>query len=70
VKKIVNGAELNCVSVGSGSPILVMHGGLGLSHDYLRPYFDKLSDKHTVVYYDHYGNGNSARPGDYSELTY
>jgi len=30
MKKTVNGAELNCVTVGSGSPVLVMHGGLGL----------------------------------------
>jgi len=70
MKKMVNGAEINSISVGSGSPILVMHGGLGLSHDYLRPYFDKLSDKHTVVYYDHFGNGGSVRPRDYAELTF
>ena len=49
MKKTVNGAELNCVTVGSGSPVLVMHGGLGLSHGYLRPYFDKLSDSSVLV---------------------
>jgi len=66
----INGSQINVVSIGSGSPILLMHGGLGLSHDYMRPYFDKLSDKHTVVYYDHFGNGDSARPDDYAELTF
>ncbi len=48
----------------------MMHGGLGLSHDYLRPYFDQLGDTHTVVYYDHFGNGRSARPDDYAEMTF
>ena len=69
-KHTVNGAEINVVSVGSGPPILLMHGGLGLSHDYMRPYFDKLSDKHTVIYYDHFGNGASAKPDDYAEMTF
>lgn len=66
----VNGSELYYETVGSGAPILMMHGGLGLSHDYMRPYFDQLSESHTVVYYDHMGNGRSARPDDYSEMTF
>jgi len=47
-----------------------MHGGLGLSHDYLRPYFDQLADTHTVIYYDHFGNGRYARPNDYAEMSF
>lgn len=70
MKQTVNGEELNVTTVGSGSPILLMHGGLGLSHDYLRPYFDQLSNNHTVIYYDHFGNGGSAKPKDYAELTF
>ena len=66
----VNGANLFYETIGSGPPILVMHGGLGLSHDYLRPYFDQLADTHTVVYYDHLGNGRSDRPDDYADMTF
>ncbi|SHG88039.1 proline iminopeptidase [Cognatiyoonia sediminum] len=66
----VNGANLFYESIGSGEPILVMHGGLGLSHDYLRPYFDQLSETNTVVYYDHLGNGLSDKPDDYAEMNF
>lgn len=47
-----------------------MHGGLGLSHDYLRPYFDQLSETHRAVYYDHFGNGRSSKPDDYAEMSF
>lgn len=66
----INGDDLYYETVGSGPAIMVMHGGLGLSHDYLRPYFDQLSDKHTVIYYDHHGNGRSAKPDDYAEMSF
>ncbi len=66
----INGAEIYFESIGDGPPVLMMHGGLGLSHDYLRPYFDQLAETHTVVYYDHFGNGRSAKPDDYAEMTF
>ncbi|NRB04096.1 MAG: alpha/beta hydrolase [Rhodobacteraceae bacterium] len=66
----INGAELYYESIGSGPAILMMHGGLGLSHDYFRPYFDALAETHTVVYYDHFGNGRSTKPADYAEMTF
>ena len=66
----VNGAELHTVTLGSGAPILIMHGGLGLSHDYLRPYFDTLAETNTLVFYDHFGNGRSTKPADYADMTF
>ncbi len=66
----INGADLYFETIGSGPAILLMLGGLGLSHDYLRPYFDELAGTHTVVYYDHFGNGRSAKPADYAEMTF
>jgi len=33
--KKINGAEIYCKVIGSGEPILVVHGGPGLAHDYL-----------------------------------
>jgi proline iminopeptidase len=46
---------------GSGVPCLVMHGGLGLDHTYLRG-LDIISDVLDLVYYDHRHNGRSGRP--------
>jgi len=43
---------------GRGDPLLLMHGGPGLDHVSLTP-FRRLADRHTVVLYDHRGNGRS-----------
>ena len=48
-------------SSGTGVPCLVMHGGLGLDHTYLRG-LDMLGDVLHLVYYDHRHNGRSGRP--------
>lgn len=53
---------LHCHVEGIGPTLLVMHGGLGLDHTYLRPWLDPLADDLRVVYYDHRGNGRSERP--------
>ncbi len=66
----INGAEIFYETVGEGPPVLVLHGGLGLDHTYLRPYFDALADTNQVIYYDHFGNGRSTRPADYAEMTF
>src|SRR5438105_5235280 len=58
----VNGTELFYSQVGAGLPTLVMHGGLGLDHTYLHPWLDPLGDVLQLTYYDHRGNGRSARP--------
>jgi proline iminopeptidase len=58
----VEGTELFYVEQGQGRGLLVMHGGLGLSHGYFRPYLDPLGARARVVYYDHRGHGRSGRP--------
>ena len=59
----INGHEIFYETLGEGPAVMVLHGGLGLDHTYLRPYFDQLADTHTVIFYDHFGNGRSERPG-------
>jgi L-proline amide hydrolase len=44
-------------------PLLVIHGGPGMPHDYLRD-LDALADERPVVYYDQLGCGRSGRPDD------
>jgi len=51
----VNGTELFHTSIGSGTPILFMHGGLGLDHAYFRPTLDSWADFAELHFYDHRG---------------
>lgn len=56
----VPGCELFAVEVGDGAPLVMLHGGPGASHDYLRPQLDRLSEAHRrLVYYDQRGSGRS-----------
>lgn len=52
-------AELFYQKIGDGQPIVVLHGGPGLDHTYLRPWFEPLTDTHQVVFYDQRGLGGS-----------
>jgi proline iminopeptidase len=64
-----NGNKLYYATLGRGMPVIFMHGGLGLDHQYFRPFVDPLADAAQVVYYDHLGHGRSDRPADFSEIT-
>ena len=45
--------------LGDGDPIIVVHGGPGLDHSYLRPGLDALATRNTVIYYDQRATGRS-----------
>ena len=45
------------------TPLLVIHGGPGMSHDYLYPLVD-LADERPIVFYDQLDAGRSDRPND------
>ena len=66
----VNGTELFYETVGTGRPILVMHGGLGHDHSYFRPWLDPLAHGATLIYYDHRGNGHSRASGSLDHDTW
>ncbi len=57
----VHQTQLFYTRSGTGVPCLVMHGGLGLDHRYLRG-LDIVNDVLHLVYYDHRHNGRSGRP--------
>jgi proline iminopeptidase len=46
-----------------GTPLLVLHGGPGATHDYLEP-LETLADERPVIFYDQLGCGNSDHPDD------
>jgi proline-specific peptidase len=51
-----------------GTPLLCLHGGPGMPHDYLEPLED-LATNRPVVFYDQLGCGRSDRPADDSLWT-
>jgi proline iminopeptidase len=60
----VRGVELFVRRIGSGAPVVVLHGGPGAHHDYLLPGFDALADGRELIYYDQRGGGRSPVPRD------
>ena len=51
------------VGTGPGVPLLTLHGGPGVPHDYLEP-LARLGDDRPVIFYDQLGCGRSERPVD------
>ncbi|MFF2324333.1 proline iminopeptidase-family hydrolase [Agrobacterium sp. NPDC058088] len=45
-------------------PIIILHGGPGLSHDYCLPMIDLCTDGRAVIHYDQIGGGRSTHLGD------
>lgn len=56
----VEAANLYCRFSGKGEPVIILHGGPGLSMDYLLPGLEKLAQDNLVVFYDQRGNGTSS----------
>src|SRR5919204_2185608 len=56
-----DGYNLNVEEVGSGYPLIVLHGGPGLDHQMFRPYLDALANEYRVLYVDERGQGRSDR---------
>jgi proline iminopeptidase len=68
----VPGAQLFTVEIGNGEPVVMLHGGPGASHDYLRPQLDPIGDGRRLFYYDQRGSGRSpldagVAPGGWQE---
>ncbi len=57
--KNINGALIYFKIVGNGEPVLIVHGGPGLGHDYLFQPFSQLSDNFKLIFYDQRGSGLS-----------
>lgn len=55
----VRNAEIFCRVVGEGDPIIVIHGGPGLSQDYLYPQLKQLGEDYLVIFYDQRSCGRS-----------
>ena len=65
----VNGTELYAFTMGTGEPLLVIHGGPGMSHGYFLPHLESLTDKYQLIFYDHRASGQSSYDVDSSSMT-
>jgi proline iminopeptidase len=59
--RLSDGYEMFVQEVGSGFPLIVLHGGPGLDHSSFRPWLDPLGDELRLLYVDERGQGHSAR---------
>jgi proline iminopeptidase len=55
-------ASLFVREVRSGLPIVVVHGGPDLDHQYSLPDLDRLAERFRLIYYDQRGRGRSFSP--------
>ena len=56
-----DGYRINVEDLGSGFPVIVLHGGPGFDHSMFRPYLDPLADDFRLLYVDERGQGRSER---------
>ena len=66
---VVNGHRLWYRIAGQGPLLLLIPGGPGVSHKYLFPGLERLTNSFQVIYFDAFGRGQSDRaqdPGEYS----
>lgn len=54
-----NGARIYYKAIGTGEPIIVVHGGPGLNQSYFFPHLNELAKKHKLIFYDQRGCGKS-----------
>jgi proline-specific peptidase len=60
--ELEDGVSLNVVEVGSGYPMILLHGGPGLDHHELHPWLDSLAGSGLrLIYVDERGQGMSQR---------
>lgn len=65
----ISEAKLFYETMGQGDPIIVLHGGPGLSYEYLMPQMGKLAENHLVIFYDQRGSGRSQGGDDTTNIT-
>ena len=56
-----DGYRMFVQEVGSGFPLVILHGGPGMDHTMFRPYLDPLGEDFRLLYVDERGQGRSER---------
>jgi proline iminopeptidase len=58
------GVMIYYMTVGRGSPLVIVHGGPGASHDYFLPYLLPLARHNRLIFIDERGSGKSQKLDD------
>ena len=64
-----HGVLIYYVAFGTGSPLVIVHGGPGADHTYFLPYLLPLARTHRLIFIDERGSGRSQRLQDASLYT-
>ncbi|MGH9775099.1 MAG: proline iminopeptidase-family hydrolase [Candidatus Acidiferrales bacterium] len=64
-----SGVLIYYTTVGEGSPLVIVHGGPGASHDYFLPYLLPLARHYRLIFIDERGSGRSQKLEDPSGYT-
>ncbi len=64
-----NGVLIYYQIIGRGTPLMIVHGGPGASHDYLLPYLLPLARGNRLIFIDERGSGRSEKLQDSSQYT-
>jgi len=65
----INGVSHYIKKMGQGEPLVILHGGPGLFHNYLVNSFEKLAEQYQIIFYDQRGCGKTAFPKDTASIT-
>lgn len=57
--KTINGVQLYFKMMGSGKPLVIVHGGPGLDHSYFLPQMAELAKHYKLIFYDQRASGKS-----------
>jgi proline iminopeptidase len=60
----VNGVLIYYKTIGRGTPLMIVHGGPGESHDYFLPYLLTLARGNRLIFIDERGSGRSSKLED------
>ena len=58
---VINGSELYYRVIGEGKPLIFLHGGPGMFHDYFLPHVETLANDFQLIFYDQRASGKSAK---------
>jgi len=64
-----HGALIYYEAVGKGTPLVIVHGGPGASHDYFLPYLLPLMRTNRLIFIDERGSGKSPKLEDPKQYT-
>ena len=65
----INGTQLFVKTIGTGEPILIVHGGPGFDHSYFLPQMAELATGYRLVFYDQRVSGRSSADVQPDEIT-